>query len=83
MSAICWLVASSGVPQGHGPAVRWLVVLAATLVFFYGMDHLLMMMQAGFLDHQRTVGNIRMFAKEVYPAIKDLARTKPVAGKAV
>ncbi len=48
-----------------------------------GFDHLLMMMQAGFLDHKRTVGNIRMFAKEVYPAIKDLARTKPVAGKVV
>ncbi len=42
-----------------------------------GFDHLLMMMQAGFLDHKRTVANIRLFAKEVYPAIKDLAPTRP------
>jgi alkanesulfonate monooxygenase SsuD/methylene tetrahydromethanopterin reductase-like flavin-dependent oxidoreductase (luciferase family) len=42
-----------------------------------GFDHLLMMMQAGFLDHKRTVANIRMFAREVYPAIRDLPRTKP------
>ncbi len=47
-----------------------------------GFDHLLMMMQAGFLDHERTAKNIRMFAKEVYPAIKDLARTKPLETKA-
>ncbi len=44
-----------------------------------GFDHLLMMMQAGFLDHKRTVENIQLFAKECYPQIKDLARTKPVA----
>jgi alkanesulfonate monooxygenase SsuD/methylene tetrahydromethanopterin reductase-like flavin-dependent oxidoreductase (luciferase family) len=37
-----------------------------------GFDHLLMMMQAGFLDHKRTVSNINLFAKEVYPQIKDL-----------
>ncbi len=37
-----------------------------------GFDHLLMMMQAGFLDHKRTVSNIKLFAKEVYPQIKDL-----------
>ena len=47
-----------------------------------GFDHLLMMMQAGFLDHERTAKNIRMFAKEVYPAIKDMARTKPLETKA-
>jgi alkanesulfonate monooxygenase SsuD/methylene tetrahydromethanopterin reductase-like flavin-dependent oxidoreductase (luciferase family) len=47
-----------------------------------GFDHLLMMMQAGFLDHARTVANIRLFAKECYPAIRDLARTKPLASKA-
>jgi alkanesulfonate monooxygenase SsuD/methylene tetrahydromethanopterin reductase-like flavin-dependent oxidoreductase (luciferase family) len=44
-----------------------------------GFDHLLTMMQAGFLDHKRTVSNIRLFAKEVYPQIKDLGRTRPVA----
>jgi alkanesulfonate monooxygenase SsuD/methylene tetrahydromethanopterin reductase-like flavin-dependent oxidoreductase (luciferase family) len=43
-----------------------------------GFDHLLMMMQAGFLDHKRTVKNIQMFAREVYPRIKDLPRTQPV-----
>ena len=47
-----------------------------------GFDHLLMMMQAGFLDHKKTVANIKLFAKEVYPRIKDLARTKPISDKA-
>lgn len=37
-----------------------------------GFDHLIMMMQAGFLDHKRTVSNIQLFAKEVYPRIKHL-----------
>jgi alkanesulfonate monooxygenase SsuD/methylene tetrahydromethanopterin reductase-like flavin-dependent oxidoreductase (luciferase family) len=47
-----------------------------------GFDHLLMMMQAGFLDHERTVKNIRLFAKECYPQIRDLARTRPISSKA-
>lgn len=42
-----------------------------------GFDHLLMMMQAGFLDHQHTCANIRLFAEECYPQIRDLARTQP------
>jgi alkanesulfonate monooxygenase SsuD/methylene tetrahydromethanopterin reductase-like flavin-dependent oxidoreductase (luciferase family) len=42
-----------------------------------GFDHLLMMQQAGFLDHQRTVRSMTLFAKEVYPRIKDLPRTAP------
>jgi alkanesulfonate monooxygenase SsuD/methylene tetrahydromethanopterin reductase-like flavin-dependent oxidoreductase (luciferase family) len=46
-----------------------------------GFDHLLMMMQAGHLDHKRTVANIELFAKEVYPAIRDLPSTVNV-GKA-
>lgn len=46
-----------------------------------GFDHLLMMMQAGYLDHKRTVANIELFAKEVYPAIRDLPSTVNV-GKA-
>ncbi len=45
-----------------------------------GFDHLLMMMQAGFLDHKRTVANIELFAKEVYPAIRHLPSTVNVAG---
>jgi alkanesulfonate monooxygenase SsuD/methylene tetrahydromethanopterin reductase-like flavin-dependent oxidoreductase (luciferase family) len=41
-----------------------------------GFDHLLMMMQAGFLDHKSTVSNMTLFAKEVYPAIRDLPGLK-------
>ena len=44
-----------------------------------GFDHLIMMMQAGFLDHQRTVQNIQLFAKEVYPRIKHLQGTSALA----
>ncbi len=40
-----------------------------------GFDHLLMMQQAGFLDHKRTVESMTLFAKEVYPQIKDLPET--------
>jgi alkanesulfonate monooxygenase SsuD/methylene tetrahydromethanopterin reductase-like flavin-dependent oxidoreductase (luciferase family) len=40
-----------------------------------GFDHLLMMQQAGHLDHKRTVRSMTMFAKEVYPQIKDLRST--------
>ena len=43
-----------------------------------GFDHLLMMMQAGFLDHKRTVENIQRFARDVYPHVRDLARTRPL-----
>ena len=38
-----------------------------------GFDHLLMMMQCGFLSHEKTVNNIKLFAKEVYPRVRDLA----------
>lgn len=41
-----------------------------------GFDHLLMMMQAGYMGNKRTVNNIRMFASEVYPAIRGLARSR-------
>jgi hypothetical protein len=41
-----------------------------------GFDHLLMMMQAGYMNNKRTVSNIRMFAKEVLPQIKDLPRSR-------
>ncbi len=37
-----------------------------------GFDHLLMMQQAGHLDHKRTVRSMILFAKEVYPQIRDL-----------
>ena len=37
-----------------------------------GFDHLLVMLQSGFLDHARTVRNMTLFAKEVYPAVRGL-----------
>ena len=43
-----------------------------------GFDHLLMMQQAGFLDHKRTVASMTRFAKDVLPQIKDLPRTRPL-----
>lgn len=41
-----------------------------------GFDHLLMMMQAGYMSNARTLSNIRLFAKEVMPQIKDLPRSR-------
>jgi len=40
------------------------------------------MQQAGWLDHARTVKSMSLFAKEVFPQIKDLPRTKPLNTKA-
>jgi len=34
--------------------------------------HLLMMGQAGFLDHDETVKGMEMFSREVYPRLKEL-----------
>ncbi len=47
-----------------------------------GLDNLLMMMQAGHLDHASTVKNMTLFAKEVYPQIRDLPRNQPLNVKA-
>ena len=47
-----------------------------------GFDHLLMMQQAGFLSHERTVRSMTLFAREVYPRIKNLPRTKPMKTRA-
>lgn len=47
-----------------------------------GFDHLLMMQQAGHLDHERTKRSITLFAKEVYPQVKDLPRTRPLNAQA-
>lgn len=41
-----------------------------------GFGHLLIMGQAGFLDHDETVKGMTMFSREVYPRLKEL---KPVA----
>ncbi len=60
--------------------------VAAQVKRFYdkvgGFDHLLMMQQAGTLDHATTVKSMTLFAKEVYPQIKDLARTRPLNAQA-
>jgi alkanesulfonate monooxygenase SsuD/methylene tetrahydromethanopterin reductase-like flavin-dependent oxidoreductase (luciferase family) len=37
-----------------------------------GLDHLLMMMQCGYLSHEKTMKNIRLFTQEVMPRLKDL-----------
>jgi alkanesulfonate monooxygenase SsuD/methylene tetrahydromethanopterin reductase-like flavin-dependent oxidoreductase (luciferase family) len=56
--------------------------VAAQIKRFYdlvgGFDHLLMMDHAGFMSHERTVASMTLFAREVYPQIKDLPRTTPV-----
>jgi len=38
-----------------------------------GFGHLLIMGQAGFLEHEETVKGMKLFAQEVYPRLKDLA----------
>jgi alkanesulfonate monooxygenase SsuD/methylene tetrahydromethanopterin reductase-like flavin-dependent oxidoreductase (luciferase family) len=42
-----------------------------------GFDHLLAMQQAGSMSHERTVASMTRFARDVYPQIRDLPRTKP------
>lgn len=46
-----------------------------------GFGHLLVMLQAGFLDHEETVRNITLFAQEVYPRIRHLAAPDAPAPK--
>jgi alkanesulfonate monooxygenase SsuD/methylene tetrahydromethanopterin reductase-like flavin-dependent oxidoreductase (luciferase family) len=47
-----------------------------------GFRHLLMMQQAGFLSHERTVRSMTLFAKEVYPRVKHLGVNVPERTKA-
>ena len=47
-----------------------------------GFDHLLMMGQAGHLNHEMTKRSMTLFAKEVYAQVKDLARTRPLEAQA-
>jgi len=47
-----------------------------------GFDHLLVMQQAGFLDHQRTVRSMTLFAREVLPRIADLPGVKALVPSA-
>jgi alkanesulfonate monooxygenase SsuD/methylene tetrahydromethanopterin reductase-like flavin-dependent oxidoreductase (luciferase family) len=60
--------------------------VAAQVKRFYervgGFDHLLMMQQAGFLDHQRTVRSMTLFAKEVLPRIADLPGVRSLVSSA-
>ena len=44
-----------------------------------GFGHLLMMGQAGFLEHQETVRGLELFAREVYPRLKELSQGGPPA----
>jgi len=56
--------------------------VAAQIRRFYdlvgGFDHLLVMQQAGFINHERTVASMKRFARDVFPQIRDLPRTKPL-----
>jgi alkanesulfonate monooxygenase SsuD/methylene tetrahydromethanopterin reductase-like flavin-dependent oxidoreductase (luciferase family) len=45
-----------------------------------GFGHLLIMGQAGFLEHEETVHGIRMFAREVYPRLKQEYPDTAVSG---
>jgi alkanesulfonate monooxygenase SsuD/methylene tetrahydromethanopterin reductase-like flavin-dependent oxidoreductase (luciferase family) len=45
-----------------------------------GWGHLLIMGQAGFLEHDETVEGIRTFAREVYPRLKELYPDSTVSG---
>jgi alkanesulfonate monooxygenase SsuD/methylene tetrahydromethanopterin reductase-like flavin-dependent oxidoreductase (luciferase family) len=46
-----------------------------------GFDHLLVMQQAGFLNHKRTVDSMTRFARDVYPQIMHLPGTQPLNRK--
>jgi alkanesulfonate monooxygenase SsuD/methylene tetrahydromethanopterin reductase-like flavin-dependent oxidoreductase (luciferase family) len=45
-----------------------------------GYGQLLIMGQAGFLEHDDTVHGIRMFAREVYPRLKELYPDTTISG---
>ena len=44
-----------------------------------GMANLLMMGHAGPMSHEDTVGNLTLFAEEVYPRLKAMRQPEPVA----
>jgi alkanesulfonate monooxygenase SsuD/methylene tetrahydromethanopterin reductase-like flavin-dependent oxidoreductase (luciferase family) len=64
-----------GTPDDVAKQIKRLYDLAG------GFDHLLAMQQAGHLSHKRTVDSMTLFAREVYPQIKHLARTQPLNAK--
>src|SRR5262249_36286514 len=45
-----------------------------------GFGHLLIMGQAGFLEHDETVRGIKTFAREVYPRLKEAFPDTAVSG---
>jgi hypothetical protein len=45
---------------------------AGSYKMFQNPTQLLMMSQAGFLDHEETVKGMQMFSREVYPRLKEL-----------
>lgn len=42
-----------------------------------GFGHLIMMQQAGFMSHEKTVKSMTLFAKEAYPQIRELGESVP------
>ncbi len=62
---------------GHPDSVARLIRRFYELVG--GFDHLLVMQQAGHLNHERTVASMKRFAQDAFPQIRDLLRTKPLA----
>jgi alkanesulfonate monooxygenase SsuD/methylene tetrahydromethanopterin reductase-like flavin-dependent oxidoreductase (luciferase family) len=46
-----------------------------------GYGHLLNMGQAGFLEHEESVKGIRMFAREVYPRLKEMFPKTTISGQ--
>jgi len=46
-----------------------------------GYGHLLIMGQAGFLEHDDTVKGIRNFAREVYPRLKETFPKTTISGQ--
>lgn len=49
--------------------------------FVGGFGHLLIMGQAGFLNHEETTAGIRLFAREVYPRLKELYPDRSISGQ--
>jgi alkanesulfonate monooxygenase SsuD/methylene tetrahydromethanopterin reductase-like flavin-dependent oxidoreductase (luciferase family) len=45
-----------------------------------GFGHLLIMGQAGFLEHEETVRGIKTFAREVYPRLKEAFPDTAISG---
>lgn len=87
-SPVAAMVKAAGDPKGSVRAADWdnlkqfgVVIAGSPDTVFEkvkylhercGVGHLLMMNQAGFLSHERTLKSIELFAKEVLPRIREL-----------